>query len=56
MQWNIKFHTFLKEYNLVTNEVDHYVYHNQGVMETICAIFEDDGILCAVKEQEAHNI
>jgi hypothetical protein len=55
MQWNIKFHTFLKEYNLVTNEVDPCVYHNQGAMETFCAIFVD-GIFCAVKEQEAHNI
>jgi hypothetical protein len=42
-QWNIKFDTFLNEYNLVTNEVGPCVYHNQGVMETICAIFVDDG-------------
>ncbi len=49
-------HFYIKEYNLVTNEVDLCVYHNQGVMETICAIFVDDGILCVVKEQEAHNI
>jgi hypothetical protein len=27
----------------VTNEVDPCVYHNQSVMETICAIFVDDG-------------
>jgi hypothetical protein len=42
-QWNIKFDTFLNEYNLVTNEADPCVYHNQGVMEIICAIFVDDG-------------
>jgi hypothetical protein len=56
MQWSIKFHRFLKEYNVVASEVDPCVYHKQGAMETICAIFVDDGILCAVMEQEAHNI
>jgi hypothetical protein len=40
----------------VTSEADPCVYHNQGVMETICAIFVDGGILCVVNEQEAHNI
>jgi hypothetical protein len=40
----------------VTSEVNLCVYHNQGVMKPICAIFVDDGILCAVNEQEAHNI
>jgi hypothetical protein len=54
-QWNIKFDTFL-EYDLVTNEIDPCVYHNQGAMETICAIFVDGRILCAVNEQEAHSI
>jgi hypothetical protein len=44
------------EYNLVTNEADPYVYHNQGAMETICAIFVDGGILFVVNEQEAHSI
>ncbi len=34
-QWNIKFDTFFKEYNLVTNEVNPCVYHNQGVMKAI---------------------
>jgi hypothetical protein len=43
MQWNIKFDTFLNEYNLMTNEANPCVYHNQSVMETICAIFVDDG-------------
>jgi hypothetical protein len=46
----------MKEYNLVTHEVDPCGYHNQGAMETICAIFVDDGILCAIKEQKSHNI
>jgi hypothetical protein len=40
----------------VTNEANPCVYHNQGVMKTICAIFVDDGILCAFNEQEVHNI
>jgi hypothetical protein len=30
----------------VTNEVNPCVYHNQGVMKAIWAIFVDDGILC----------
>jgi hypothetical protein len=38
------------EYELVTNEADPCVYHNQGAMETICAIFVDRGILCAINE------
>jgi hypothetical protein len=40
----------------VISEANPCVYHNQGVTKIICAIFVDDGILCAVMEQEAHNI
>jgi len=40
----------------VTSDVNPCVYHNQGAMKTICAIFVDDGILCAVNEQKAHSI
>lgn len=40
----------------MTSGVNPCVYHNQGVMKTICAIFVNDGILCAVNEQEAHSI
>jgi hypothetical protein len=49
--WNIKFDTVLKKYNLMSSEVDPCVYQNQGAMETICAIFMDDGILCVVNKQ-----
>jgi hypothetical protein len=34
----------------VTNEYNLYLYHNQSVTKTTCAIFVDDGIFCAVNE------
>jgi hypothetical protein len=34
----------------VTSEVNPYVYHNKGVMKTICAIFVEDGNLFVVNE------
>jgi hypothetical protein len=40
----------------VINEANPCVYHNQGVMKTICGLFVDDEILCAVNEQKAHSI
>lgn len=40
----------------MTTEVNPYFYHNQSVTKTIYAIFVDDGILCVINEQEAHNI
>jgi hypothetical protein len=55
-QWNINLDTFLKEYNLVNCEANPCVYHNQGTMEIICAIFVDGGILRVVNKQEAHSI
>jgi hypothetical protein len=42
--------------DLVINEVEPYVYHDKGPMETICKIFVDDGILCIAKELAIDNI
>ena len=42
-QWNIKFDTFLKTYNLIPSEADPCVYHDNG-MNLLLGIFIDDGI------------
>jgi len=45
-QWNIKFDTFLKTYDLIPSEANPCVYHNIG-MTILLGIFIDDGIVAS---------
>ena len=45
-QWNVKFHTFLKEFNLSQSAVDKCLYFNEN-KTVILVIYVDDGLVAA---------
>jgi hypothetical protein len=55
-QWNQKFDSFFKQWELMSCHADSCVYQNKGSLHTLLGIYVDDGIIASTKPNFIEDI